>query len=59
MNKEDLANIYILYKSEIGPNRKVKATTDYHDQISTYFTYGNKVKLDVDKITRMAKVKWG
>ena len=57
MNKEEPANIYILYKSKIGQDRRDRVTTVYNDQISIYLTDDTKVKLDVYQITRMSKDK--
>ena len=59
MDKEELPNIYILYKSEIRQNHKGRANMNYHDQISTHLTNDAKVKLDVDQIARMARDKKG
>ena len=59
MDKEELPNIYILYKSDIRQNQKGRANMSYHDQISTYLTNDPKVKLEVDQIARMARDKKG
>ena len=40
MDKEELAYIYIFYKSEIRQNKRGRANTNYHDQISTSGTSG-------------------
>ena len=57
MDKEELAYIYIFYKSEI--RQRGRANTNYHDQISTHLTSDAKVRLEVDQIARMARDKIG
>ena len=59
MDKEELAYIYIFYKSEIRQNKRGRANTNYHDQISTHLTNDAKVRLEVDQIARMARDKIG
>ena len=57
MDKEEQAYIYIFYKSEICQNKRGRAKTNYHDQISTDLTNDAKVRLEVDQIARMTRDK--
>ena len=60
MNKEEYANIYALYKSEVGQNPIGRPRETYLDQISKYVSGDKRIKLTADEIARMAsdKGKW-
>ena len=60
MNKEEYANIYALYKSEVGQNPIGRPKETYLDQISKYVSGDKRIKLTADEIARMAtdKGKW-
>ena len=54
MNKEEYANIYALYKSEVGQNSVGRPKETYLDQISRYVSGDKRIKLTADEITRKA-----
>jgi hypothetical protein len=55
MHKEEPANIYALYKSEIGTNRRGAPRRTYLEQTSRHVT-GDK-ELTVNEVTKLAKDK--
>ena len=57
MEKDEPANVYVLYKSEVRQNQQGRPNINYYDQISTYLTHDSKIKLEVEQIARMARDK--
>ena len=57
LNQEEPANIYALYKSEVGQNPVGRPKETYLDQISRYVTADKRSKLTVDEIAKKARDK--
>ena len=57
MDREEPANIYALYKSEVGQNPVGRPRETYLDQISRYVTTDKRVKLSGEEIARKARDK--
>ena len=57
LNQEEPANIYALYKSEVGQNPVGRPKETYLDQISRYVTTDKRSKLTVDEIAKKARDK--
>ena len=57
MDKEEPANIYVLYKSEVGKNPVGRPRETYLDQISRHISEDKRAKLSAEEIARKARDK--